>query len=94
MLRGLRELLLVLFVFLFNALFPAISNLLRPNAQQELGQFYWQIVAVIAFEILFTVGVLYMINRIDKREQEKDDARIRRIITEVFEHRNKKVKLK
>jgi len=79
-----KSVLLVLFVYLFNLLFPAISTLLNPILRQEVKETYPTIIGAVVVATLFILGLLYVIHRIDKYERERDDKRLKKIISEVM----------
>jgi fumarate reductase subunit D len=80
----LKSVILVLFVYLFNLLFPAISTLLDPLLRQEATEAYPTIIGAVIIATLFVLALLYLIHRIDKHEQRRDDERLKKIISEVM----------
>ena len=80
----LKSVILVLFVYLFNLLFPAISTLLDPLLRQEATEAYPTIIGAVVIATIFVLALLYLIHRIDKYEQRRDDERLRKIISEVM----------
>jgi hypothetical protein len=89
-----KQLILVLFVFLFNLLFPILSQMLDPQKRVEAISIYPNIWWIIAFQIIFALALLFFIRLINKMEKKRDDDRLKEIIKEVLESQHPLISFK
>lgn len=74
--KVMRGLILVLFVFVFNIIFPAINDFIQPTAKTTLRSSYTFVLAIILLVSGVAALLLFLIWRIDRIEDKREDERL------------------
>ena len=81
--KTLRDVLLIVLGIFVSVLFPAISEVMYPSTQKNLGRAWPIVVTAIILVIAAGIGLFYLVKKIDDNEQKKDDEKLKKMVKEV-----------